>query len=60
MEYVWLKFLKEWSNFSSGEILRIEASYKPPMVNRLIRDGIAERYIPKKNIDRVKENDFLG
>jgi hypothetical protein len=43
MEIVWLKFLKKWNKYESGDVVKMRFS---KYVNKLIKNKIAERYIP--------------
>jgi hypothetical protein len=61
MEVVRLKFLKKWHWYKPGDTLVGTIDRLPyvnsRVVNRLIKDGIAERYISKK---LKVETDALG
>jgi hypothetical protein len=58
MERVQLKFLKDWRWYKPGDVVELKSMViSPKGAHRLILEGIAERYIPKKF---KAENDALG
>jgi len=58
MEVVRLKFLKKWRWYKSGDVVELKSMViSPKGAHRLIQEGIAERYIPKK---LKAETDTLG
>ena len=49
MEFIWIKFLKDWKEYEPGDVATV--GYSSPQVQRLIDQGIAERYIQKKKAE---------